>query len=564
MHDLLIKNGRIVDGSGLPSFRGDVAVNDGVITEVGKVRDGALRTIDADGLVVAPGFVDMHTHYDAQVFWDPVIESSGGNGVTTVVMGNCGFTLAPCRPRDHEYMGRTLARVEDISATAILKGVTFRWDSFGEYLAAIDRPMGINVAANVGHTAVRRYVMGDDASARAATPQEIDAMKAHIREAMAAGACGLTTSRGASHWGPFGEPVPSRLAALQEVYELAMAMAPFGNGNFECVGMSDAPEDRELLIRISLELGRQVNWNELNQMSRRPDAWKEALRFMEEANRRGAQIYGIARCQTGDLEFDLMDNSRRIFMYPGWREVLTKPVPERLALLRDSAARQRLKESLEGDVKTGPSMQWKTTAILGVAKEANRPFVGRTLEQIGREQGKHPLDALLDLAVGEELLTEFAFLGFMNDDQEAVGKIIQSPYAVIGISDAGAHLVSRSKADYGLYCLATWVRERRIFSLEHAVMKLTFMPASLMGFHDRGLVRQGMAADISIFDAETVAPGPQKRVKDLPGEGPRVIARGEGIPYVIVNGQVAFENGRATGTLGGGLLRSNRYRKGGR
>ena len=554
MHALVIKGGRVVDGSGMPSFIGDVAVKGGKIVEVGHVSPGAAKTIDAAGLIVSPGFVDIHTHYDAQAFWDPLVTPSSWNGITTVVTGNCGFTLAPVRARDQEYLVKTLAGVEAISVTAIEKGVQFQWSSYADFVKALDTPKGVNIACNIGHTAVRRYVMGEHASDGPATEKEVGEMAALVREALAAGAWCFTTSRGPAHWGPKGEPVPSRTATYDELWELCMAVREFPNCGLEMIGTQSSQEGRDFMARVSKALACQVNWNEFNIRPKDPDEWRMLQAYMEEANRQGAQVYGISRCQNNDMEFDLNQNTGMITLYPHWPEVMTAPLPEKMRLLRQPEVRARLREGM------GTRFGYDRAAVWESSTGKYRHMEGKLLTDLAQEQGKHPLDVMLDTALDEGLRTEFALTNQFSTDYENVAKVLRSPYSILGISDGGAHLNMFCGAMYTTYFLDKWVRERQVFTMEEAIKKLTFIPASIIGFHDRGLLRPGMAADIVLFDADTVKPKETHRVHDLPGGDPRLVADAEGIAYTIVGGQVVLDHGKHTGALPGRLIRSGDYR----
>ncbi len=559
MNDLLIKNGRVVDGSGQASFVGDVAIKDGTIVGTGRISDGAARTIDANGLTVAPGFVDMHTHYDAQIFWDPLLTSSCWNGVTSVVAGNCGFTLAPCQPRDQEYLARTLGGVEAISPRAIQEGVPFNWTSYGEFMNSLDAPRGINIATNVGHTSIRRFVMGDHASDGPATNEEIAKMCGLVREALDAGAFCFTTSRAPSHWGPSGEPVPSRMATLEELYKLCMELKGFWNCGLEMIGPQYDAEGRDWMVRVSKELACQINWNEFNDRPNDPEAFQNMQAYMEDANRQGARIYGVSRCQQNNMEFDLRENTIMITMYPGWAEVMAAPLEEKKRLLADPEVRTRLKDGIENPPAM-TRMDWNRAAVWETVLDQHRELEGRSLADIAKERGHHPVDVMLDIGLEENLVTEFAMVANFSENRDRVGEVLKSPYSILGISDAGAHLNTFCGAMYTTFFLKNWVRERQAFTLEEGIRKLTFSPASIIGLRDRGLLRAGMAGDVTIFDAETVGPREARKVRDLPGGEGRIIAEADGIHYVVVGGQVLLEDGKHTGALPGRLLRSGDYR----
>ncbi len=564
-YDLLIMNGRVVDGSGRPAFVGDVGIKGGRIVEVGKLNGGARRTINAEGLVVSPGFVDIHTHYDAQVLWDPLISSSCWNGVTTAVMGNCGFTVAPCRPKDRDYIMRMLARVEGMSLSALQAGPEWSWESMGDYIGHIGRKLGINLACNVGHSAIRYYVMGQASLERKATEDEMRKMKDLLRQSIAGGAVGFTTSKARTHVDWTGSPVPSRSSDHQEVYELTQVLGEFNFGSVEMTpGSLPAidPEERAAMTRMSRDSGRFINWNEMFQSPAAPEQYKDVLGFLDSAAQQGARIFGICACQCMDQEWDLRDNNLLLLVTPVWNETLTKSTEEKLRLFRDPAFRDRTRPQVDEAWEKPPlPVKWDLGFVASVKRPENNKWAGKSLRQVGMEQGKHPLDAMFDLALSENLETAFVFKHSRNLDENALREIMTSPYSILGISDAGAHLNMMSGAEYSTHILGHWVRERQFLTLEQAVHKMTWMPASLLGFDDRGLLYPGMAADVLVFDPDTVRPLPKEKARDLPNNEERMVVHSMGIKHTIVNGRPVVEDGKPTGQLPGKVIKSTDYRK---
>ena len=563
-YDLIIKNGRIADGTGLPSYVGDVAVKDGKIAAMGRISARASRVIDAEGLVVSPGFIDMHTHYDAQLHWDPLATSSCWHGITTVMTGNCGFAIAPCKPKDREYTMRMFGNVEGVSLPALKGGLGWNWESFPQFLDALDKPLGVNAAVQVGHSALRYYVMGEASLERAATSDEVRKQKQLLAEALKAGAFGFTTSRSVNHLDMNMHPVPSVQSTNEETLELASVFRdhPVGVIGFHPYDRLTGFDwtDAEFMAELSLASGRSVNYNELSYAPHLPDQWKQQIRASEEAFKRGAQVYGINRCQRLDLEFTLKDTY--VFdRLPYWKEVMRKPIEERKRLFRDPAVRKRLQQDLD-DPALGEMVARRRLEKVGVTltvKPQHAKLAGKMLTDLAKEQRTSLLDAMLDLSLSEDLETEFAYIGVRNNDEAIVAQILKCPYGIAGISDGGAHMDNQTGADFNTYLLGHWVRERKDLTLEEAVSKLTFVPASVIGLWDRGLLKEGLAADIAIFDLNTVAPLRKQRVYDLPGGDVRVIQKAQGVKYTIVNGVPVSIDGAPTGDLPGTLLRSGRY-----
>jgi N-acyl-D-aspartate/D-glutamate deacylase len=568
-YDLVIKNGTIVDGSGLPRYKSDVAIKGDKIVAKGNIKANGAKVIDATGKIVAPGFVDIHTHYDGQILWDPLLTCSPWHGVTTVVMGNCGFTLAPCKPQDRNYVMEMFAKVEGIDMKALKMGLDWKWQSYPEYLKRIEQVRtGINVATMIGHSALRRYVIGAEASDRPSKPEEIKQMKALVKEALASGAFGFTTSLSPTHYGYDGKPVPSRLATHEEVLELVEPMADHHVGSVEIITETAvmgadrfSDPDKKLMTEISLRTGRPVNWNELSHNWEHPMKWKLQMAYMQEASAQGAQVFAVARCQRLDSVFNLQGSVAQFERWPAWKDVLASSQPERVAKLKDPQVRAKMKAEAANPVSMGGRM--RTIADVELVRSTtgrHKQYQGQTLGEIGKRLGKGEVDAMLDIALDENLGTEFAITGLRNGDMSAVAEILSSPYSIAGISDAGAHTNRLSGSNYSTFLLSHWVRKHRLLTLEEAVRRLTFVPASLYGMWDRGLVREGLNADIVIFDAEKVQPLPTERFNDFPGGETRLGNRAEGIDYLIVNGQVAFQNGNHTGALPGTVVKSTSYR----
>ncbi len=546
-YDLLIKNARIIDGSGGPSSHGNVAVTGGRIAGLGRADGQAQRVIDAHGLAVSPGFIDMHTHYDAQLAWDPLCTPSCYHGTTSVVMGNCGYALSPVRPADRDYVMGMFSSVEGVSKHTLISGLPWAWETQADYFAWLrQRGLGINVAPQVGHSAVRRYVLGAQAHERLATADEVAAMKSLVRQGMEAGAIGFSTSRVAHQKGEHGEPIPSFMAAEDEMFTLAGVLREMGRGiigiNPRTKAKDFNQEDRDQLFRLAKATGRVVNWNEFNQRWEYPDQWLSLLDYMEDAQRQGAQVYAVMRCQRMDLHFNLR-HLHAAFSSPIWRAFVSLSDEEKLRRLADPASRAGM-----------PLPRLEHIGVAVAALPKNRALDGRLLVDAARERGLDPTALFLDLAREEALDTEFAFFGVTNGDEAAVERMLRSPATITGISDAGAHLHSMCGVDYPTYFLSRWVREKGAFSLEQGVAGLTSAPAKVAGLRDRGVLCLGAAADLCIFDPGAIAPEPLEVWKDLPGGETRHVKRARGIEWVIVNGEPVVQKGAPTGALPGKLL----------
>jgi N-acyl-D-amino-acid deacylase len=557
MYDLLIKGGRLYDGSGLPSYIGDVAVENGRIVESGRLSGAARRTVNADGLAVAPGFIDFHTHLDAQLLWDPIASSSCFHGITTVIPGNCGLTLAPSRPQDRESILDSFVRVEAMPVKVLRDAVSWEWESFGEYLNRLNGRLGVNVASLLGHCALRQYVMGEAACERAATGDEIGRMKRVLKESVLAGAIGFSTNRNPVHMRTDGRPIASRLADDQELFELAGVLGELNRGSIQIsigtLGIA-VPERKgvELFKRLA-SVGRPVIWQAIAHRWDKPDQWRELLDLAEETLGAGVPSFPLCNARLFNNRFNLK-NAQVFDDLPTWKQILFTPLEQRMEIFRDPEARQKLRyEAVENHFRSRFSRRWDLVYMIKAATPKNKPLEGKSVAEIAQMQNKEVLDAFLDLSLEENLDTLFQ-TSSNNGDEKAVAEILKSPFTLVGQSDAGAHLIYDAGYGYATRFLGHWIRERKIMSLEEGVRKLTFMVASIFGLNDRGLIRPGMAADLVLFDPQTVGDCEAELANDLPGGEKRLIQRAKGVQMTIVNGQVLTEDGKHTGALPGKVL----------
>ena len=558
-YDLLIKNGRIIDGSGRPAFNGDVGVARGRIVELGRLDGAARRVIEADGRVVAPGFVDNHCHYDAQVLWDPLCTFSSHHGATTVIIGNCSLALAPVKAPERRKLAGMLSYVEAIPMDVLEAGVPWTWETFPEYMGAIGQRLGVNVGTLVGHSAIRLYAMGEQCSDRPATDAELQAMRRVLREAIDAGALGLSITRNMNHFDVEGKRIPAACAPESELFALADVLREAGTGVIQCGGGTNPELKDGLLSRISQASGRPIMYNTLLEQARQPGRWQKHLEHVEATARQG--IRAIPLCNPGSVVNRFTMQNCQVFRgMPTWLPILQSSDDEKLSAYRNPEMREKLRA--EVDAPLGPdstfSKRWDLMIVEEPVLQKNRGLRGRHIAEIAKEQGKHPLDAFLDLAVEEDLETVFS-LGEINMDTEAVAQILGSPYAVVGLSDGGAHVQFHSNVSNPTRLLGYWVREKGIMSLELAVRRLTFDSASAFGIYDRGLIQPGMAADLVVFDPDTVRPVAEDKVHDFPANGWRMRELAEGIHYTVVNGEVLMEKGTHTGSLPGRVLHNARY-----
>src|SRR5881296_4380819 len=556
-HDLIVKNGMVVDGSGFSRYRADVAVKDGVIVELGRVTAAAARTIDADGLFVAPGIIDLHTHYDAQPFWDRLCTSSVWHGVTTALMGNCGLTLAPLRPEHREAMLATFCCVEDLPVRSLSAVLPWTWQTFDEYLKAIDIGLGINLMPLVGHNPLRLSAMDKAAWDRAANDDEIAEMQRLLRASMDAGAWGWSTTDSPTHAGPKGEPVPTRLAADDERVALGRTLAEFNRGVIEILpkgaGQPD-DADRQHLLDVARASGRPVFFLGFDASARE---------FVEGATRGGAQLYNLLRAIPFNPRFKLKKTTYFANL-DVWDVVMAKPFDEKMALLTNPEKRAELREAALQRQRRRPGVpgrfiKWKSMIVSKAALEKNRGLEGRTLTELAEAHGKHVADMMLDLAVEEKLETEFLLQSRSREEDVELAEYVKTGHAIPSQTDAGAHLNTNfCTAGESSYVLAEWVRERQLLTLEDAIRRYTFQPARIMGLRDRGLIREGMAADLMVFDAATIGVKEDEVSRDGPSGTPRRVQGADGVHHVIVGGQVVLDHGRHTGAFPGRVLRAGR------
>jgi N-acyl-D-amino-acid deacylase len=561
-YDLLIRNGKVVDGSGGPSFRGDVAVKDGRIVEIGRLSGAAARTIDAEGRAVAPGFIDNHCHYDAQVTWDPLCTYSCDHGATSVIFGNCSLSLSPVRKGSEDRLCEFLSYVEAIPME-VLRTVEFGWETVPEYLDQLDHHLGVNVGNLVGHSAVRFYVMGEDCQKRAASDDEIRAMQGLVRDGIAAGALGLSVSRNEGHYDPQGVHIPALWADEREIMALGEVLRQMGTGVIQSGGGNGAEMKNGLMSRLSEATGRTVVYNNLTQSMRRPDQWKKQMAQIDGTVAKGIRAFPM--CTPNRItDYFTLRNCQEFRGLPTWHPILLSSPEEMLRAYRDPELRQKLHaEAVEFKVDTPPPgicrTWWDYMVLQTAVRPKNKKYEGKTLGEIAKAEGKGIIDAFLDLAVEENLDSEWLH-GEINVDDAAMAQILTYPNAVIGLSDGGAHVQFQSGFGFSTRLLSEWVREKRVMSLEQAVRRLTFDSASIFGLWDRGLLRPGMVADIVVFDPETVRPLPLEVVHDFPTGARRIKEPAAGIHMTLVNGEVLLEDGRHTGALPGRVLRNSHYK----
>jgi N-acyl-D-amino-acid deacylase len=551
-YDLVIKNALIVDGTGAKGYEGDVAVKDGRIAALGAVSGEAKRTIDAGGKVAAPGFIDAHTHYDGQLLWDPAIDPATSHGVTTILMGNCGFTLAPVRPKDQDYILGVFSATEEVPKQALLQHAPLGWESFGEYMSFIEKSrLGVNVITQVGHSAIRRYVMGEDALAREATPEEVDQMVRLAEEAMDDGAAGVSSSFSPAHVDETGEHVPSFFSAESEMESLAAAVRRKGkqlvtiNPRTKREGLTD--QDQAFLVRLAEASGAVVSWNDFGSQSPR---WEQTLTFMENEIERGNRIQVVVRCQPQEVRFTLDKLSPLYSGSKAWIEFCKLDTDAKVAALNDAGWRERLAEYWNKVTR------YLDNAIIEkVANPALAHLVERKLPEIAQERGIGVVDAMFDIFRDDRMESFILLRSESSEEESDAERILKSPASLVGISDGGAHLNTFSGADYPTYFLSHWVRKKRAFTIEEGVAALTSRAAEFVGLTDRGTLEVGKAADITVFDPDTIA-SEGLEILDFPGGGSRLRKNAKGIPYVIVNGVPIIENGALTGAVPGQLIRA--------
>ncbi|MDE0419554.1 MAG: amidohydrolase family protein [Gammaproteobacteria bacterium] len=563
-YDLVIENGTVVDGSGTPGYRADVGISDGRIAFIGENPGKAADRIDAEGHVVTPGFVDGHTHMDAQVFWDELGSCSCYHGVTSVVMGNCGFTLAPCRENEADLVFRNLERAEDIAREAMLAGIDWRWETYPEYLDVVDAlPKGINYAGYVGHSALRTYVMGPRAFEEEATEDDVKRMAAIVQEAVRAGAVGFTTSRSPNHQTSDHKPVASRLASWDEVRTIVNAMGRRGSGMFEIAAEATGGDPARMhdyqqrLKTLAVESGVPVTWGMFSRR-RTPEVWRSYFDLLDEVAEAGgrmfAQVHSRALCVIYTFESHLPFDS-----WDAWRDIRRLPLDEQRARLEDPAVKAKLVE-----VASRPSERHKARGILANPPDWEWLYVMRgtdghdpSVAQLAGERGIPPAELLIDIALEEDLKTLFR-MPLNNENDDDVLAMMKHPHSVVTFSDSGAHVSQIMDSSLQTNVFSQWVRERQELTLEEAVRQVTSEPARRWGFHDRGLLRLGMAADVAVFDPETIAPNMPEIVHDLPAGAKRFKQTARGILATVVNGEVLLRSNEPTGATPGRLLRASR------
>jgi N-acyl-D-amino-acid deacylase len=560
-YDFLIKNGRVIDGSGMASFHGDVAVKGGKIVEIGKLSGAADAVVDVGGQAIAPGFIDNHCHYDAQVTWDPLCSFSCDHGATSVVIGNCSLSLAPVRRGKAERMAEFLSYVEAIPME-VLNTIEVDWETFPQYMDKLDRQLGVNVGTLIGHTAVRYYVMGDECQKRTATDAELKEMQEVVRDGMEGGALGLSVSRNRGHYDPQGVHIPALWADEKEIFALADVLREMGTGIIQSGGGRDAEMKDGLMARLSEATGRPVVYNNLGQSVRRPGEWKKHMDRVDETSRQGIRAYPLASPNTTMQTFT-MANTQVFRGSPTWHPILLASDADKLKAYADPAVRAKLHEEMvEWKVEIPGntiSREWYNYIWVEEPQlDKNKWMRGKTLSQLAKAQGKGVIDAFLDLVIEEELKTVFV-QAENNIDLAAMREILNYPNALIGLSDGGAHVQYHGGYGFSTRLLGEWVREKHIMSLENAVRRLTFDSASTFGLYDRGLLRPGMVADITVFDPDSVKPLPEYIVHDFPAGGWRFKEPAAGIYATFVNGRMLMKEGAHTGNLPGRVLRNSRY-----
>jgi N-acyl-D-aspartate/D-glutamate deacylase len=569
MLDLIIRGATIVDGTGTPGRRGDVGVRDGRIVSVADADaaadggDGAHEVLEADGLVVCPGFVDPHTHYDAQLFWDPLATPSNVHGVTSIVAGNCGFTLAPLHAEDADYLRRMMARVEGMPLAALEQGVDWGWESFADYLDRLDGRIGVNAGFMVGHCALRRYVMGADAVGHEATPTQVGEMTRLLHEALRAGGLGFSTTFSSSHSDGDGQPVASRHAGRDEILALCATVGEhdgtFLEGAFEGGLDTFSDDEIELVAAMSAAAGRPINWNVLTVDSAAPGRVPRQLAAADRAAELGGRVVALTMPVLVPMNMSF-GTFCALWLMPGWGDVLRLPAAEKRAALADPAVRRRLEEASHSE-EAGVFRRlagWDRYVIGDTYSAPNEGLTGRVVGDVAAERGQGAFDTLVDLVAADDFRTVLWPMPTDNDDESwrMRQEVWADPRVILGGSDAGAHLDRMCGSTYTTRLLADCLRGRKLASLERAVQMLTQAPAELLGLVGRGTIAAGNHADLVVFDPETVGAENARLVEDLPGASARLTAGSEGVVRVYVGGVATVEDGKATGATPGRILRS--------
>ncbi len=565
-HDLVIRGGTVVDGSGEKRFASDIGIKDGVIVELGRITAPAARTIDADGLIVSPGFIDGHTHMDAQVAWDPLGSCSCWHGVTSVVMSNCGFALAPCKPDDRDLYARCLSAVEDIPTEAMAAGIDWTWETFPEYLATVERlPKAINYGMYIGHSALRMYAMGKRAFTEKATEDEMVRMADLVKEALRAGAMGFSSSRASTHVTPDNTPVASRIAEWEEIDRIVAAMAELDAGIFQ-VGpdIASGTAHRAFLARlreVALAYRRPVMFGVLaTKQGDDPTGWAYQTRYIDDTVAAGGRMFGQGTTRSINAIFSLK-SYLPFDVLPEWRKVRTLPLAEQKRRLADPEVRRELVAAEErmkprdnvfqggGAATTDPRKPDYSNLYALNGVDWDDP----TVEQLSKARGKHPVEVMIDLSLANE--NQVYVQPLVNETPSDVLGILKHPRTLATFSDSGAHVAQEMGSSLQTHLLSYWVRKRGAFTLEEAVKKITHDNAQAWELNDRGLVREGYRADLVLFEENGIRPCLPTVERDLPGGARRLVQKAEGIKATLVNGAVAFENGEATGAYAGTVLK---------
>ncbi len=564
--DMVVRGGTVVDGSGKPRFQADVGIKDGRIAELGRVTTPAHRMIEADGLIVSPGFIDGHTHMDAQVAWDPLGSCSCWHGVTSVVMSNCGFALAPCKPADREWYARCLSAVEDIPTEAMAAGIDWTWETFPDYLQTVERlPKAINYGMYIGHSALRMYVMGKRALAEKATEEDMVRMAQTVQEALRAGALGFSSSRASTHLTPDDTPVASRLAEWEEIDRIIAAMAALDAGIFQ-IGPDIASGERHRaflarLRQVALQYKRPIMFGVLaTKQGDDPNPWHYQTKYIDDTIAAGGRMFSQGTTRSINAIFSLK-SYLPFDVLPAWKPLRALPLSEQRRKLRDPEVRRALVEA-EGRMKprdnvfqgggaatTDPRKPDYTNLFALKGVDWDDP----TVEQLARARGQHPVEVMIDLSLANE--NQVYVQPLVNETPDDVLGILKHPRTLATFSDSGAHVCQEMGSSLQTHFLSYWVRRRQAFTLEEAIKKLTHDNAMAWEMAGRGLVREGYCADLVLFEEDRIRPQLPTVETDLPGGARRLVQKAEGIRATIVNGAVAFENGEATGAYAGSVLK---------
>ena len=564
--DLAIKNGTIVDGSGAPRFRADIGIQDGQIVEIGRIRSGAKQVIDAEGRVVSPGFIDGHTHMDAQVAWDPLGSCSCWHGVTSVIMGNCGFALAPCQPDQREWIARCLEAVEDIPTEAMMAGINWTWETFPEYLGNVDKlPKAINYGAFLGHSALRMYTMGERSLSETASEDDLRRMGASISEALNAGALGFSTSRASTHVTPDGSPIASRIADWAEIDYLVDVMAQHNRGIFQIGPDVSSGEAHEIFLarlkKVAVDSGRPVMFGTLStHQGVDPYPWESQMQYLDDTVASGGRVYG----QTTTKPIIALFSVKSYLPFdnlPAWRELRNLPISEQQQRFTDPDIRRALVAAEAGMKPRDNTFQGGGAATT----DPKKPDYGNlfalkgvdwddpTVEEVAQQRNQHPVEAMLDLMVENE--DQLFVQPLVNETPDDVLGMLRHPRTLATFSDSGAHVCQEMGSSLQTHLLSYWVRKREMFSLEEAVRMVTFDNASAFELADRGLLRPGYRADIVVFDEATIKPRLPTVESDLPGGSRRLVQKADGISATVVNGVPTFLDGESTDNYPGEVLR---------